>query len=66
MRRYGDIEKRIAKLQPEPEWIDDDSDNFLTSIDALPGESSEDALRRQAPLVWADYIFPEGEINDDE
>lgn len=69
MKRYGDLEKRIARLQPEPEWVDNDSDNFLTSINALPGESGEDALRRRAREVWKDYNradFSEVDIDDDE
>ena len=71
MRRFESLRNRIARLQPEPEWVDDNCDNFLTALGALPGESAEAALRRQAPIVWADHIFPdkiisEDEINDDE
>ena len=71
MRRYEELRKRIARLQPEPEWRDCDDDGFLSALGCLPGETSEDALRRQAPIVWADHIFPdksisEDEINDDE
>ena len=71
MTRIENLRKRIARLQPEPEWQDSDSDGFLSAVGCLPGETSEDALRRQAPIVWADHIFPdksisEDEINDDE
>ena len=71
MRRFESLRNRIARLQPEPEWVDDNCDNFLTALGCLPGETAEDALRRQAPIVWADHIFPdksisEDEINDDE
>jgi hypothetical protein len=71
MRRFESLRNRIARLQPEPEWVDDNCDNFLTALGALPGESAEAALRRQAPIVWADHIFPDkstsvGGINDDE
>ena len=71
MTRIENLRKRIARLQPEPEWQDSDNDGFLSALGCLPGETSEDALRRQAPIVWADHIFPdksisEDEINDDE
>lgn len=71
MTRIENLRKRIARLQPEPEWQDSDSDGFLSALGCLPGESAEDALRRQAPIVWADHIFPdksasEDEIDDDE
>ena len=71
MRRFESLRNRIARLQPEPEWQDNDEDGFLSALGCLPGETAEAALRRQAPIVWADHIFPdkiisEDEINDDE
>ena len=71
MTRIENLRKRIARLQPEPEWQDCDDDGFLSALGCLPGESAEAALRRQAHSVWADHIFPdksisEDEINDDE
>jgi len=47
------LKKRLAALKFEPVWVDSDTDNFLTSIDALPGEDYLAALRRQAPSVWS-------------
>lgn len=51
--RYDPLMKRLKKLEPEPPWIDNDDDGFLSAVGALPGETSLDALRRQAPADWA-------------
>ena len=55
MRRYEGLRKRIAKLQPESEWVDSDSDGFLGACGALPGETAADALRRTAAADWGNY-----------
>ncbi len=53
--RTESLKRRLAKLTPVPVWVDNDDDNFLTAVGALPGETAMDALRRQAPAAWRDY-----------
>jgi len=53
--RYGSLLRRLDRLEPEPPWVDNDEDGFLSAVGALPGESWFEALERQAAEVWKDY-----------
>jgi len=53
--RYTSLMRRLERLEPEPLWIDNDEDGFLSAVGALPGESFLDALERQAATIWADW-----------
>jgi len=53
--RYTSLMRRLERLEPEPPWIDNDEDGFLSAVGALPGESAMDALKRQAATIWANW-----------
>ena len=54
--RIEALKRRLAKFKANPLWVDDDCDGFLSACGALPGETSQDALRRQAKEDWAGYL----------
>jgi hypothetical protein len=54
--RYGNLEARVAKLEPPPPWIDRDVDNFLAATGGRPGEKASEILERRAADIWADWI----------
>jgi hypothetical protein len=53
--RYGNLEARVAKLEPPPPWIDRDVDNFLAATGGRPGEKVYEILERRAVFIWADW-----------
>jgi len=53
--RYGYLLRRLDRLEPDPPWVDNDEDRFLSAVGALPGESAFEALERQAAEIWKDY-----------
>lgn len=53
--RYGYLLRRLDRLEPDPPWVDNDEDGFLSAVGALPGESAFEALERKAAEVWRDY-----------
>ena len=53
--RYSSLLRRLDRLEPEPPWIDNDEDGFLSAVGALPGESWFEALERKAAEIWKDY-----------
>jgi len=57
MRRQLALLRRLKELEMRDlPWVDNDDDNFLTAVGALPGESAHDALNRWAGRDWEEYV----------